>query len=149
MSNTREIMARLRSRKRSIKRITLPGTEEVLGLVALTQDEVLASQLATQEALGDKANDLAMMDAWNAECAVQMMSRAIVHPEHIDGDVLTVFKSADELRKSLTTEEIAWVENEYHSHPDKSFWRTLDSAKIEAAIKEVATDPTTGQSGSK
>ncbi len=144
-----DIIGALRSRVRKIMPVSLPGFDLPMGIVILNQEEMHQAHLRTQEAFGKYGDAVALMDAWQAELARQILSYAVVHPKHIDDQVIRVFKSPEELREVLSGPEVDWLMNQYNQHPDSKFWDSLTQEDTgSSVIDELATNPTTGQSGS-
>jgi len=119
LTNT-EILAQLRRRTRRIEPVTVPGLFEA-GLVALTYQEQQDATIGAEAHFRKREVGIhtLLLDDWNAEVAVQRLARALVQPElNGKGEVVRVFKTADDCRQAFQAHEIAALLEAYQRHSD-------------------------------
>jgi len=136
------LIDRLRRRRREIMVVDVPGWDEPVGLVNLNSQEALDCHLDAEKLFGQRSN-LLLADAWNAEVVYQTLALALVNSRHTpDGQVVRLFKSVDDLRKTLNAGEVGFLMDRYEEHPDRKLWQQVDKAggvdKVGAVLADKA-----------
>jgi len=148
MGTNSEILARLRSRRRRIEPATLRVEDEGLpvGLVVLTPAEHEDAVLAAAQHFERKAIDPhkpLLVDAWNNQTALQVLSRALVEPEPgPDGKPVRIFKTAGELAESLQSlDALSNLLECYYAHPDYQLRAEITAERLQELAEEVRRSP--------
>lgn len=143
------LIERLKSRRRQIHRVEVPGWDEPVGLVRLTQQEEHDAHVGARETFTGEV-DLVLSDAFMAEVGVQILARAMVYPDHLsDGQIVRVFKSPKELRELCDGAEIEHLLTAYNAHPAHDLWREVGKAGGVDGLARAVLDPPTAGTGER